>query len=135
MSFEKRFVDSTIVMIKFRSPEWDDLIKQNPVYQNEPVDVIQLFRCQQNFWLCEFIYLKQLVAQLSATNDESEEELKQIPMSNISKKDWRLIDTEQPMKIYTKRDKKILENRAINKLPISPIGDNGVPPNIQIEYI
>lgn len=112
LCFEKKLIDSKVTELLFNTTEWDEVLQDN-IYNNTPIDIIQIVPCQDSHYILEYV---PMIEDLPVENDVP---VCAFEMEHITKKDCKLLDNNQTIKILGKRDKTKIQLPPKNTIPIS----------------
>ena len=125
LCFEKRLIDSKVTELLFNKTEWDEVL-QNNTYNNIPIDIIQIVHCQDNHYILEYVPI------IETLPPENKSPICAIEMEHITKKDCKLLDGNQVIKILGKRDKPKVQLPPKNTIPIGTYPEI-MPDNVIVE--
>ena len=121
MIFEKKMINSHVTEIIYRSNEWNSIMFYHNLF-NAEIDIIQIVHCRDDVYLIEYMNLDEIDEMMDDTQQKS---VCAIQMDHVQKKDWKLLDINQPIKVLGKRDKP--------KIPTTPKGVVMGYPDVPIE--
>lgn len=127
MVFEKKMVDSYVTQVIYKSEQWNEIMFCNTL-DDEDIDIIQIVHCKDDVYIIEYMNLEEIDMQNATLQQEP---VCAIAMEHVNKKDYKLLDINQPIKILGKRDRPKL---IPTPKGVPPMGYPDMPMEISLDY-